>query len=124
MGNMIHKPFSFLVKEENTSYKLEFGLDKNVRIVTGLLLSSSDPRKLFFRGSQRIEIDGKELFPDGFESKLLMSGISVSPNERFIEIGEVPSGNCEVKIQYMDEANDNAPFSPYKVMLVLKCEGT
>lgn len=122
MEKVIYKSYSFLVSNDNTSYKHTFDLDKNIKVVTGLLLSSSDPRGLFFRGSQRIEINGDELFPDGYESKMLMSGISVPPNQRFFDIGEVPSGNCEVKIQYRDESNDNAGFSPYKVILNLKCE--
>lgn len=123
MKDTLYKTFSFLVTTENTSYKLKFDLDKNVKLVSGLLLSSSDPRKLFFRGSQRIEISGDELFPEGYESKLLMSGISVPPSDRFVDLGDgVLSGNCEVKIQYVDEANDNAVFNPYKVTLTLKCE--
>lgn len=122
MEKLIYKSYSFLVSNADTSYKQTFDLDKNIRLVTGLLMSASDPRGLFFRGSQRIEIDGKELFPEGYESKLLMSGISVPPNQRFFDIGDVPSGNAEVKIQYRDENNDNAGFAPYKVTLTLKCE--
>ncbi len=121
MKDTLYKTFSFLVATENTSYRLKFDLDKNVKLVSGLLLSSSDPRKLFFRGAQKIEINGDELFPEGYESKLLMSGISVPPPERFVEVGEVPAGNGEVKIQYVDEHNDNAAFAPYKVTLTLKC---
>lgn len=125
MVNIIHKSFSFLVDKENTSYKLKFDLDKNVKVVTGLLMSSSDPRKLFFRGSQRLEISGDELYPEDYESKLLMSGISVPPDQKYVDLGcGVLAGNCEVKILFKDEANDNAPFSPYKVILVLKCELT
>lgn len=122
MEKLIYKSYSFLVSNADTSYKHTFDLDKNIKLVTGLLMSANDPRTLFFRGSQRIEIDGKELFPEGYESKLLMSGISVPPNQRFFEIGDILAGNGEVKIQFKDESNDNAGFAPYKVMLTLKCE--
>lgn len=122
MEKLIYKSYSFLVPNADTSYKHSFDLDKNIKTVTGLLLSASDPRGLFFRGSQRIEISGDELFPEGYESKLLMSGISVAPNERFFEVGDVVAGNGEVKILYRDESNDNAGFAPYKVTLTLKCE--
>jgi hypothetical protein len=119
----IHKTFSFQVDTAGANYSKKFDLDKNVRVVLGLLMSAADPRKLFFRGSQRIEISGDELYPEDYESKLLMSGISVSPNDKYVNLGNgVLSGNGEVKILYKDAENVNAPFEPYKVSLVLKCE--
>lgn len=118
-----HKSFSFVVDTPSTSYSKKFDLDKNVRVVLGLLISSNDPKQLYFRGSQRLEISGDELYPEDYESKLLMSGISVPPNEKYLDLGNgVLSGNGEVKILYKDVENVNAPFAAYKVMLVLKCE--
>ncbi len=119
----IHKPFSFLVDTAATSYSKKFDLDKNVVLVRGLLLSSSDPRSLFFRGSQRIEINGDELYPEDYESKLLMSGISVAPNDKYVDLGDgVVAGNGEVKMLYKDTDNLIVPFTPYTVTIVLKCE--
>jgi hypothetical protein len=119
----IHKIFSFKVDTPGTSYSKKFDLDKNVRVVLGLLMSSDDPRKLFFRGSQRIEISGDELYSEDYESKLLMSGISVSPNDKYLNLGNgVLSGNGEVKILYKDTESVYAQFEPYRVSLVLKCE--
>ena len=123
MEKYIHKSFSFLVDTAGISYQKKFDLDKTVRIVRGLLMSSDDPRKLFFRGTQRIEISGDELYPEDYESKLLMSGISVAPNEKYLDLGNnVLAGNGEVKVLYKDANSVNAPFAPYKVMIVLKCE--
>lgn len=108
---------------QQTSYNKKFDLDKNVRVVLGLLVSSDNPRLLFFRGSQRLEISGDELYPEDYESKLLMSGISVPPNEKYVELGNgVLAGNGEIKMLYKDTDNNNAPFTPYKVTLVIKCE--
>jgi hypothetical protein len=119
----IHKTFSFKVETPGTNYNKKFDLDKNVRVVLGLLMSADDPKKLFFRGSQRIEISGDELYPEDYESKLLMSGISVSPNDKYINLGNgVISGNGEVKILYKDTESVYAQFEPYRVSLVLKCE--
>jgi len=119
----IHKTFSVQVDTPGISYNRKFDMDKNVRVVLGLLMSADDPRKLFFRGSQRIEISGDELYPEDYESKLVMSGISVSPNDKYVNLGNgVLSGNGEVKILYKDTENLNAVFEPYKIMLVLKCE--
>ncbi|MEY3377052.1 MAG: hypothetical protein RL463_1362 [Bacteroidota bacterium] len=122
-GKYVHKTFSFLVDTPATSYNKKFDLDKNVRVVLGLLMSADDPRKLYFRGSQRIEISGDELYPEDYESKLLMSGISVSPNDKYLSLGNgVLSGNGEVKILFKDTESVYAQFEPYKVNLVLKCE--
>jgi len=119
----IHKAFSFTVDTPNQSYNKKFDLDKNVSLLLGLLISSSDPKKLFYRGSQRIELSGDELYPEDYESKLLMSGISVPPNEKYVSLGNgVLSGNGEVKMLYKDTDNANAVFEPYVVTLVLKCE--
>lgn len=120
---IIHKTFGFLVDTPDTSYSKKFDLDKNVRVVLGLLISSTKPKQLFFRGSQRLEISGDELYPEDYESKLLMSGISVAPNEKYVDMGNgVIAGNGEVKILYKDIENSNAPFEAYKVFIVLKCE--
>jgi hypothetical protein len=120
---IIHKSFSFLVDNPSTNYNKKFDLDKNVRVVLGLLVSSDNPRLLFFRGSQRLEISGDELYPEDYESKLLMSGISVPPNEKYVELGNgVVAGNGEIKMLYKDTDNSNAPFTTYKVTLVIKCE--
>lgn len=122
-ARLVDKVFSFLVDTQSTPYSKKFDLDKNVRLVHGILLSSDRPNLLFYRGSQRIEINGDELFPEDYESKLLMTGIAVPPDEKFRSLGNgVVTGNGEVKVQYKDTANPNADFTPYKVILVLKCE--
>ncbi len=119
----VDKVFSFVVETANETYSKKFDLDKNVRVIHGILLSSDLPNMLFFRGSQRIEINGDELFPENYESKILMSGISVPPNEKFRKLGNgVISGNGEVKLQYKDEESPMTGFSPYKVVVVLQCE--
>lgn len=122
-ARLVDKVFSFTVDAQATPYSKKFDLDKNVRLVHGILLSSDRPNMLFYRGSQRIEINGDELFPEDYESKLLMSGIGVPPDEKFRTLGNgVVTGNGEVKIQYKDTHNPNADFIPYKVIIVLQCE--
>jgi hypothetical protein len=122
-NRIVEKVFSFLVDTEAESYSKKFDLDKNVSLIRGILLSSDKPNMLFYRGTQRIEISGDEIFPDDYESKLLMSGISVSPDQKFRTLGNgVVSGNGVVKIQYKDTINPSAVFAAYKVILVLQCE--
>lgn len=119
---MVKKRFSLLVDTASQSYTKTFHLDKNIRLVHGLLVSSDKPNQLFYRGSQRIEIGGDELYPEDYESRLLMSGISVPPDEKFASLGDVPAANGEVKILYKDRENSNTMFEPYEVSIYLICE--
>lgn len=122
-ARLLDKIFSFLVDAEGAPVNKKFDLDKNVKIVHGILLSSDRPKLLFYRGSQRIEISGDEIFPEDYESKILMSGISVPPDSKFRKLGNgVVAGNGEVKIQYKDTANASASFVPYRVIITLQCE--
>ena len=122
-SKIVYKRFSFIVDTANTNYPKKFDLDKDIRIVKALQMTSSQSNMLFYRGSQRIEISGDELYPEDYESKLLMSGISVPPEERFSELGNnVLAGNGEVKVLYKDKDNPSTFFSPYEVSIVLKCE--
>ncbi len=122
-GNIVYKTFSFLVDTPATSYTKKFELDKNIKLVRAIMLSSNKPNQLFFRGSQKVEVNGEELYPEDYESRLLMSGISVPPNERYVDLGDaVLSGNGEVKIVFKDINNTLAPFDAYQVILNLKCD--
>jgi hypothetical protein len=120
---IVDKPFTFTVSAEGEPVSKKFDLDKNVKFVRGILLSSNYPNLLFYRGSQRIEISGEEIFPENYESKILMSGISVAPDQKFRTLGNgVIAGNGEVKILYKDTANPHAPFENYSVTIILQCE--
>ena len=120
---IIYKKYSFQVTAADQPYSKKFDLDKNIKLIRGLLLSSEMPNLLFYRGSQRIEISGDELYPENFESRLLMSGLNVPPDQKYVDLGDgVFSGNGEVKITYQDTSNPLAAFQPYQVHLVLKCE--
>jgi len=122
-GRIVDKPFTFAVDAEGQPVNKKFDLDKNVKLVRGIMLSSNYPNLLFYRGSQRIEISGDEIFPENYESKLLMSGLSVAPDEKFRTLGNgVVAGNGELKVQYKDTANARAPFESYSVTIILQCE--
>jgi hypothetical protein len=125
MARAVDKVFTFLVEVEGQPMSKKFDLDKNVKIVLGMMMSSDNPKLLFYRGSQRIELSGEELYPEDFESKMFMSGWGVAPNDRYKSFGNgVVAGNGELKIQFKDTANASAPFAPYKVSVILQCEMT
>ena len=119
----VDKIYTFLVDVEGQPVSKKFDLDKNVKVVRGIMMSSDRPNLLFYRGSQRIEISGEELFPEDFESKMFMSGLSVAPDDKYKTLGNgVVAGNGELKIQYKDTINPTAPFVAYKVIISLLCE--
>ena len=120
----IRKTFSFLVNEANKLYTpVKWELPKKTAFVKGLQLTSDFPNKLYYRGSQRIEIGGDELFPEGFDSKILISSISVAPRERFFDLGEVQPGDLSVKVRYEDKDHERAVLgNGYQVSLVLLFE--
>lgn len=119
----IKKRFSFIVDTASVTYSKKFELDKNIKLVRALQMSSNKPNLLFYRGSQKIEINGEEIFPEEYESKLLMSGINVAPDDKFADLGDgVVTGNGEIKMVYKDSANSSAVFEAYEVSLYLICE--
>lgn len=120
---LVDKTFTFLVEDEGQPVNKKFDLDKNVKVVHGIAISSDRPNLLFYRGSQRIELSGDELFPEDYESKMFMSGMAVAPDSKYKSLGSgVVAGNGELKIQFKDAHNPNAAFAPYKVMVTLLCE--
>lgn len=120
---LVDKTFTFQVENEGQPLNKKFDLDKNVKVVHGIAISSDRPNLLFYRGSQRIELSGDELFPEDYETKMFMSGMAVAPDDKYKSLGDgVVAGNGELKIQYKDTFNPNAPFATYKVIITLLCE--
>ncbi len=116
--------FPFQVTKANGLVNVDnLELPKHTKLVKGLQLISNAPDKLYYRGSQRIEIGGEELFPDGFDSKILMASLSVAPRERFFDLGEVLPGDLLVKIRFEDKDHPKASFEEgYQVSLVILIE--
>lgn len=114
------KRFDLQVTAANQTYNMDFELDKEVRTVTGLLLTSDQDDQLYFRGAQAISLNGKEYFPDNYESKLLMSGINIRPNHRYYDVGLIEVVNGKIKFSYTDRDNPNVAFSAYRVSLYVR----
>ena len=115
--NIIKERFDLKVTAPNQIFKTEFELDKNANFVIGLAITSDRDDLLFYRGSQKIQLNDKELFPEDFESRLLMSGINVSPNNRMIKVGELDVGNGRLEVWFKDQDHANVKFTPYRVTI-------
>lgn len=117
----IKKRYDIQITAAGQSISKNFELDKTIVKVNGLLLTSDKDDLLYYRGSQKIEINSEEYFPDNYESKLLMSGINVAPKQRYYDLGGVNPGNGNVKLSYQDNEDIRSPFSSYRVSLYLDC---
>jgi hypothetical protein len=119
--NTVYKRYMLTVNNPVQSYPVTFELDRNIKLVKGLQMSADLPNLIFYRGSQRIELNGNEIFPDGYESRQLMSGVSVPPDQKYKDIGGVLAGNGELKLTFKDSDNAVQPFQPYVVSIYLLC---
>jgi len=119
----IRKRFDIEITAPNSIVTETFELEKTIVSIVGLLLTSDNDGLLYNNGSQRIEINGEEIFPEGYESKLLMSGVNVQPNKRFYDLESLPPGNGRIKMEYTDTSGAivTAAFVNYRVSLYLEC---
>jgi hypothetical protein len=118
----VKKRFDIQITTARESVSKPFELDKNIVKVNGVLVTSDKDDLLYYRGTQKIEINNEEFFPDNYESKLLMSGINVSPKQRYYDIGNVSPGNGIIKLSYTDTDDGRTVFTPYRVSLYVDCE--
>jgi hypothetical protein len=122
MLKTVKKRYDIQIVEANRSVSKSFELDKNIKSINGLLVTSDKDDLLYYRGTQKIEMNNMELFPDNYESKLLMSGINVSPKQRYYDIGKVSTGNGIIKLSYTDNDDGRTAFVAYRVSLYVECE--
>lgn len=122
MKQIIKKRYDLLVPQSGAIVREQFELDKNVSKVNAILLTSDKEEQLYNRGTQKIEINGQELFPEKYESKLLMSGINVSPNDRYYKLENIAVGNRIMKVEFTDAQDSRSSFSAYRVSVYLELE--
>lgn len=122
MKNIVKKRFDISITEADKTFSKTFELDKTIAFVKGILFTSDKDDLLYYRGSQKVEINKQEIFPENYESKLLMTGINVAPNQRYYDAGDLPVGNGSVKVEYKDTSDGRTGFEPYRISIYLKCE--
>ena len=122
MGKRIKKRYDIDVATANAVHTKTFELDKNVEKVHGMLFTSDRDDLMYYRGSGKVELNSDELFPEGYETKLLMSGLNVSPNERYYNLGGVNPGNFKLKVEYKDLPDSRLAFVAYRVSIYLDVE--
>lgn len=124
MGKRIKKRFDITITAADATVSKTFELDKSIIAIHGLLFTSDRDDLMYYRGSQKIEINREEIFPEQYESKLLMTGLNVGPNERYYKLNGMLPGNGKVKVDFKDTNDDRLPFAAYRVSIYLDLEIT
>lgn len=122
MLKSIKKRFALNITKPGKLFTQTFELDEAIKRVRGILLASDKNALLYYRGSQKIEINEQEYFPTNYESKLLMSRVKITPGIRYHNLGIIDSGNRSVKISYQDREDSRAAFVQYRLLIYLDCE--
>ena len=122
MLKSIKKRFVLTITEPGKLFTQIFELDAAIKRVRGILLASDKNALLYYRGSQKIEINQEEYFPTNYESKLLMSRAKTPSAMRYHDLGRVDPGNGSVKISYQDREDNRAAFVQYRLLIYLDCE--
>lgn len=107
--------FDIQITTAGETVKKTFELDKHADILIGLSITSNSPDLLYFRGTQKIQINDQEIYPEGFESKLLMAGLNVAPDNRKNDLENMPTGNGRIEIYFTDVPDSRSRFEPYRV---------
>lgn len=118
---IIEKRFDIQVTSDREKVSKTFELDKNIIVLKGLRMGTDKEAQLYYRGTQRIEINGQEILPEGYESKYLMASINIPMNGRYKTLEDLPPGNGKVKLEYQDNSGE-VSFATYRVSIYLLCE--
>lgn len=105
------------VTQLGETVKNHLEVDKMADRIIGIAIVADKDDLMFYRGSQKISISDEEFFPEGYQSKLIMCGLNVAPDDRMVRFGEVDPGNRKVEITYTDTESSYARFEPYTVTL-------
>ena len=119
LKNIKYQLIKIVVPQANDSVKFDADTDKMYKRITGI--HGSLPQDASILGSQiELKIADQEIFPEGFEFKLITTNLSVSPNKRFYDkIDEEAQGN-KINGKFID--GGNAPAYPYTAKLYLRLE--
>ena len=117
--NIKYQLIKIPIPQANETVKFNADTDKMYKRITGI--HGSVPKEAAIEGSQlELKIADLEVFPEGFEFKLIATNLSVSPNKRFYEqVCEEAEGN-KVEGRFID--GGNAPAYPYTAKLYLRLE--
>ena len=111
-----------VVSEAGEQVRFNAETDKLYDRVTGLYVFT--PYYRYNTGSTiELKIAEEEIFPEGFDTKIIASNMSVSPSQRFYTFEndeEIMAKGNLVSGKYSDGGNESGIAYPYTMTLVLK----
>ncbi|MDO9185878.1 MAG: hypothetical protein Q7W13_07695 [Bacteroidia bacterium] len=120
--DIVEKRFDIQIAQSGQTVSGKFELDKTVKVIKGVKVTSDREDLLFYRGTQKIEINGKERFEENYESKNLQSSLNVDLNNRYKNMRDTDPGNGIVSITYKDNQHQLFAFAAYRVSLYVQYE--
>ncbi len=106
-----------IVSEPNQSVRFSDYLDKDFKYLTGMAVVD------FFTFQSSLEysaIDGKELFPRGFELVFLQANNFVRPSDRFFGLEDVEAKGKKIELEFKD--GGTSPLYPFTLKVYLRLE--
>src|ERR1044072_3889976 len=100
LGDIKYQPIIITVSEANAQVIVEADTDKLYARCTGIFISVPDASVISSTLS-RFEINGKEIFPDGYEIKMVNTTSDVPVDNRYYELNE-PAKGSRLKTKYND----------------------
>ncbi|MGQ0829403.1 MAG: hypothetical protein ACT4ON_13525 [Bacteroidota bacterium] len=95
--------------------------DRSYKKVKGIQVTCTDGEAHELGSFDKFEINSREIYCNGYEIKLIFSGIDVAPNERFDKEVDEEAENSTVDITYRDK-NVAGTIFPYTVSIYLRLE--
>jgi len=93
--------------------------DKTYGKITGIQFTNTDDSALKDAVFNKFEIDNNDIYPEGFEVKLIVTGDGVSPNDRWEKLNERADGST-IAGTFTDAGN--AAAYPYNARIYFKLE--
>lgn len=121
LGDIKYQPITFSVPSSGAQVTVEADTDKLYEHCTGIFVSIPDEDIGGMTSStfSRMDLGGKELFPDGYEVKMLNTSRDVPPDERYT-VFDHPAKGARFKTKYTDSTFAGA--YPYSVTIYLRLE--
>lgn len=117
--NVKYQPLIYKVNTPGQQVSIDAETDKLYKRVIGLYASVGDSDAVN-TSTIALSINSKEIFPTGFEIKMITTGQEVSPNDRYFDLDE-PAAGTKVTGTYTDGATASA--YPYQFIIYLKLDG-
>ena len=122
MSEIKYQILKIKVNRENENIKFALDTDKKYKRITGIFASLPEDKnyRALFETTLELRVADVEIFPEGFEIKMLSCGQQVTPNDRFFNQIEQEARGNQITGRYID--GGNADKYPYVAKIYLKLE--